>query len=106
MNEQKEVYTRTCCRCKCEYKSSAKKSYVCPDCKRERERATLKQRNENCKKPKVIAHYRPAADVGIFRFVRIVDRYNTEHGTSYSYGKFVQLVSNRKINFNEAARDA
>ena len=106
MNEQNEGYVRTCCRCKCEFESMNKRAYICPYCKKENKRISMTQRNDNFKKPKVVAHYRPAADVGIIRMARIIDRYNAEHGTHYSYGKFVQLVEAKKINFSKVMQDA
>ena len=106
MSIQKEVYIRTCCKCKLNFESEDRRSYVCPDCKRENKCISIAQRNNNFKKPRVIAHYRPAADVGIIKFVRIIDRYNAEHGTHYNYGKFMQLVASKKINFNEATKNA
>lgn len=35
--------------------------------------------------------------VDVIKSARIVEKYNREHGTNYSYGKFVEAVKNGKI---------
>lgn len=95
-----------CCVCGERFLAAGNRKVYCDQCRKNKKAEHLKHRNEGFKKPKVIAHYRPAADVGIIKMVRIIDRYNAEHGTHYSYGKFVQMIEAKKINFSKVTQDA
>jgi len=94
MPEKQETFTRTCCRCKCEYESTAQRSYVCPDCQMKNKRNLDRFRKNDYKRPRRII---PAQYSGLFARVREVDRYNAEHGTRLSYGKYELLKFFNKI---------
>lgn len=68
-----------CMYCEKEFESKRKRS-VCDDCRIGRP----KKKNPEAAKPKV----KKAEPLSVIECARIVDRYNREHGTNYSYGNF------------------
>ena len=101
LNEQSETFIKHCYICGMCFKTPNRQTAICEQCKAREKKLRQASKNEEHKKPKVVAHYRPAADVGLFRIVRIIDRYNAEHGTHYSYEQFMELVRNKKINLRQ-----
>ena len=76
---------------------------VCDLCRAREKELNRLRRDKSAKKPKAARHYRPAADIGLVQLVRIIDRYNKRHGTHLSYGKFMQLVYDKKIDLRREA---
>ena len=99
------LYSKQCKCCGAEFKTDRLRVKICDLCKVENKKLSYKKSNENYKKPK-LKNFRPAADIELMPLLRIIDRYNEKNGTCYSYGKFMQLVYDKKINIKEVARDA
>ena len=95
------LYERYCRECGTKFYTGGNRKILCDGCQKLKRKESIKRNNEAVKKPKVVAHYRPAADVGLFKIVRIIDRYNAEHGTHHSYGKFMELVRTKRINLRQ-----
>lgn len=76
---------------------------VCELCRAREKELNRLRRDKSAKKAKTVKHYRPAADIGLIQLVRIIDRYNKRNGTHLSYGKFMQLVYDKKIDLRREA---
>ena len=47
-----------------------------------------------------------AEDISITDYVKIIKRYNETHGTSYTYGQFIQKVNDGDIDIKKELRNA
>ena len=98
MLKSKELIEKTCKDCGKVFRTDRKNGQFCPSCKKKRRQKSQKEYRSGLKstKPKPERKYVRETDA-LFAFVRKVDRYNTEHGTRYSYGQFVDGIHNGKI---------
>lgn len=100
MLRTKDLFEKTCKDCGKVFRTDKKKGQFCPTCKKHRKAELSKKQNEECKsikpKPKPERGYVRETDA-LFAFVRRVDRYNKEHGTSLTYGQFVDKVNSGVI---------
>lgn len=93
--KRNNLYTKTCRRCGERFETYKKKRYICNKCRLADNNYFRKPQNE----PKKIEKFHRVLpdSVPIRAYVTKIERYNREHGTSYTYGQFVNLVHNEKI---------
>lgn len=86
MLRSKDLYEKTCKRCKKVFRTDKKQAYVCPSCQRE-------DKIVNSKKPiKTEKQAPPLTGFSLMQIQRLYPRYNKEHGTDYDYGYFVNAI--------------
>lgn len=86
MLRTKDLYEKTCKRCKKVFRTDKKGAYVCPSCQRE-------DKIVNSKKPeKTEKKAPPLSGFSLMQMQRIIRRYNQKHNTRYSYGQFVNAI--------------
>lgn len=100
MLRTKDLFENTCKDCGKVFRTDKIRERLCPTCKKHRKSESIKKNNELHKslkpKPTPEQNYKRETDA-LFAFVRRVDRYNKEHGTSLTYGQFVDKVNSGKI---------
>lgn len=93
----KNLFKKVCRTCKQEFYTDMETAKVCPKCKKKTKiRKREKQRQEfKSTKPK---KYKPKKlDLPLHKVMDLLVKYNTEHGTNYTYGQFVQELNNGSI---------
>lgn len=75
------------------FETESKNKSFCDDCVKRRKRERWQRKNEENKKPKF-----STKKLSIREVVKMLDKYNKKHNTNYSYGYFVYLLENEKIN--------
>ena len=100
MTEEKEIYTKICCDCGLEFETESKRTRFCDDCKRKKSAKKSREQSKQFKKPKIKASA-VKDGIPIREYTAIVERYNKQHGTSYTYGQFSVLVEAGKIKLEE-----
>ena len=89
-----KLYLHTCIRCGGTFESASVGKLLCPEC-------TARNKKESSeryrKKKKALSH----DVIPIRKMVHIIEQYNASHGTSYTYGKFVQLINSGHIDIQE-----
>lgn len=86
MLRTKDLYEKTCKRCKKVFRTDKKQAYICTACQRE-------DKILNSKKPeKTEKAAPPFTGFSLMQMQRIIRRYNQKHGTNYSYGRFVCAI--------------
>lgn len=98
--ENKTLYTLKCKGCGELFEWTSKNKRVCPTCdeireERKKERKREKYRSVKLEKAK---QKKTSIDFSITELVRIMEKYNREHKTKYTYGQFVELLRCGKIN--------
>ena len=100
MNEEKELYSKICMDCGFEFKTEQKRAKLCDICRKKKSVQNSKEQNKQFKKPKV--NVRTVKDsIPIREYTAIIEQYNREHGTRYTYGQFTALVSVGEIKLGE-----
>lgn len=96
-------YIKTCADCGREFRTKSERKKLCDECtvehKRESNRKASKQVSETLKKPKAEPEenkqrkplYRDG--LSISSFVRLLERYNRQHHTRYTYGQALLHLS-------------
>ena len=92
MTEEK-TYTKVCTQCGCEFETVRKKVRVCEECRKFNSTEYCKRQNAQTKKPEVKKPKAKPKGPSLIEYTAIVERYNREHGTKYTYGKFEELVN-------------
>lgn len=95
MTEEK-TYTKVCIECGFEFETKSKRVKLCEDCRKQKSAEHSKEQTEQSKKPKAKTK-NESKGIPLIEYTAIVERYNKEHGTSYTYGKFEELVRTGKI---------
>lgn len=91
-----ELYKHKC-KCGNKFYSESKKTRLCPKCKGEHRKASLQKNNENCKKL-IVENPKPMpVNISLPRMMQLLELYNKNHGTKYSYGQFVSGIHTGKI---------
>ena len=99
-----ELYIRKC-KCGRTFESERKLTRLCPYCREENRKASLKKNNPYVKKPVAEASkkspelWNDTKDLDAFN--RLCELYNKNHGTNYSYGQFELQRFLGKINIRE-----
>ncbi len=89
----KELFVKSCKRCEKTFRTDDDKIKECPSCREKR-----REYREQYKSLKKEKFHRTAPDtVSLDKLTAIIEKYNTQHGTCYTYGQFVCLVHNKKI---------
>ena len=104
MLQSKELFAKVCERCEKTFRTDKEDETICPVCKRkeyqkeyrEQHKDKAKEYREQHKANKKFHRVAPGT-VPIREFTAIIEKYNTQHGTHYTYGQFVCLVHNKKI---------
>ena len=96
----KELYNKVCCKCKKVFRTDKQRVTICPSCKVERKKAENKKQQEIYKKPKKKAKIYPV-DIPLLEYTAIIEKYNREHKTHYTYGQFTMLLHNGSITAKE-----
>lgn len=99
MLKSKDLFEKTCTKCGKVFKTDKAGAYVCPTCQKENKRQYEKSiRSEIREREKRIKKQVPTdLPVDVIKSAKVIEKYNREHGTNYSYGKFVEAVKNGKI---------
>lgn len=84
----KDLYEKTCRECGLIFRTDKPKAYICPTCQKIKERAKsyrqeAKRKETEKDKPLVIS---------LIEKMRVIEKYNSEHKTSYTYGQFEELI--------------
>lgn len=100
MAEDKIIYNKTCKNCGKSFKTYKKNRHRCNECRvTDSNNYFRKPQNEPENKEKF--HRTLPGTVPIRAYVAKIERYNLEHGTSYTYGQFENLIHNGKIKLQE-----
>lgn len=100
MIEEKELYTKICCECGFEFETESKRVKLCNDCRKKKSAQKSREQNKQFKKPKI--NVRTVNDgISLRQYTAIIERYNRQHGTSYTYGQFTALVGAGEIKLEE-----
>lgn len=94
---KKELYVKICKRCERTFRTDKKAAYVCPGCKLERKELCQSQYKKRMNKTAFKAYNSGLSNTSLTEAVRLIDKYNTEHGTCYTYGQAVQLSAKGDI---------
>lgn len=90
-----KLYKKICENCGVAFEHRTNQKKYCPDCTeikhRESNRKAMRKKREKSK-----LRYIP-----LNRFLYLLEKYNAEHKTQYTYGQFVSLVSQNIINLEE-----
>lgn len=92
-----DIYTRICKDCKKTFKSDKPAAQYCPECKAEHRQKTWDKYKEQLKKPKAEAPKPMPVNISLPRMMQLLELYNQNHGTNYSYGQFVSGLRLGKI---------
>lgn len=96
MMASKELYNKVCGKCKRVFTTDKQRATFCPSCKAERKKAADKKQQEQYKKLKKKAKAFHV-DIPLLEYTAIIEKYNREHKTHYTYGQFTMLLHNGKI---------
>lgn len=91
-NETNGLFIKKCSSCGEEFQSDKKRARVCRNCQKIKKRELARERGKEYKKPK-----RVHTDNSLIEFVGLIERYNRENKTRYTYGQFVAAISEGKI---------
>ena len=103
MLRTKDLFEKTCTKCGKVFRTDKERAYVCPTCQKENKRQQEKsvrseiRERENYLKKQVQKQAPTDLPLDVIKSARIVDKYNREHGTNYTYGQFVLALKNGKI---------
>lgn len=89
-----KLYPRVCKYCGVTFESPSAGKLLCLECET---KSRNKAREKYRKKKKAL----PCTAIPIGSMVHIIEQYNSAHGTSYTYGKFVQLITQGKISIEQ-----
>lgn len=78
------LYTKTCRKCKGMFVTDKPRAILCTLCK------SKKKKNRTRNK-------RITIDIPLRELTAVIENYNREHKTQYTYGKFVELVKSGMI---------
>lgn len=70
---------------------------VCPKCKKKTEIRKREKQRQEFKSPKPKKYKPKKLDLPLHKVMDLLVKYNSEHGTNYTYGQFVELIYNGKI---------
>lgn len=94
---KKELYIKICKRCEKTFRTDKKAAYVCPGCKLERKELCQSQYKKRKNKTAFKVYGSGIANATLSDAIRLIDKYNAEHGTCYTYGQAVMLNSKGDI---------
>ncbi len=109
MLRSKELFVKSCKRCEKTFRTDKEGAKVCPVCQekalkeyqkkyREEHKDKAKEHRERYKSLKKEKFHRTVPNTTPIReLTAIIEKYNIQHGTRYTYGQFVSLVHNKKI---------
>ena len=100
MEENGNVYIRTCKHCGQKFETTGRRTQLCDVCKSKRKTENTKRQNSLYKKPKVKDHILKDG-ISLREYTAIIERYNQKHRTSYTYGQFTSLVRAGKIRLSQ-----
>ena len=87
-------YIKICAHCGVEFSAKYETTKYCKHC-RQKKSAETRAKNKAAKGPEV---YKPQSDnASIIVLLRKIAQYNKEHGTNLSYGKYVLMMSQGKV---------
>lgn len=101
LRPKENLYTLTCTTCGGVFRSEKPKARTCPDCKLKKRRAAQRKYQEQLKAIKRQQREAATAGIPIREMTAIITRYNQAHGTSYTYGQFMNLLRWGKIKLKE-----
>lgn len=87
-----KIYFKTCKQCGKEFETESKNKTFCDICVKNRQLERWRKKNALYKKKKPNAK-KPT----IKQVIKAMDKYNKIHNTNYSYGYFVYLLENEKV---------
>jgi len=87
----KDLFEKTCRTCGQIFRTDKARAYVCPICQRKTANDNLKSYRKKAKDKSKI----PA--ISITEMTRIIENYNREHKTRYTYGQFCAKVNSGEI---------
>ena len=93
MMRNKDLYEKTCKTCGLIFRTDKKNAYICRSCLKKKNEQTKSYRSEIRKKEKE----KKPPTLSILEMSRLVTKYNLEHGTNYTYGKFEEALQSGKI---------
>lgn len=100
MAKKVELFEKVCRQCGKVFRTDNERVKICLSCKLHNKRLDNQYRARQHKKPKVKRNFLAEA-IPIREFTGIIERYNQRHKTRYSYGQFVALVNQEKIEILE-----
>jgi len=91
-----ELY-RHKCKCGRKFYNESKRAYLCPYCKGENKKENQQRNKEACKEPIAEVPKPVPVNIPLPRMMQLLELYNKNHGTKYSYGQFVSGIHTGKI---------
>ena len=92
-----EVYTRFCRECGTKFETEKSTAQFCPGCLKKHKRDSWKRNQESYKKPIAEAPKPMPVNISLSKMMQLLELYNQNHGTKYSYGQFVSGIHTGKI---------
>ena len=89
------LYKRACKCCGVKFYHSMSNKQYCPDCsnKKNRKPKRREMKIQQCKHKTI--------NLSISELTQLIESYNRDHNTCYTYGQFINLLSSNKINLKE-----
>lgn len=88
---------RVCRTCKKEFYTDMETAKVCPKCKKDTEIRKRERKRQELKSIKPRKYKPKKLDLPLHKVMALLVKYNSEHGTNYTYGQFVQALNNGSI---------
>lgn len=85
---EKELYIKNCIRCQFVFRTDNQNEKVCPSCKEATKKKKIAKQRETYKslRRKQKSKYK---SLSLPEYVSVINSYNKQHKTNYSYGQFV-----------------
>lgn len=97
LKTKENLFEKTCKKCGKIFHTDKKKAYVCPSCLKKNVRDHLDSYRQEAKREDEKRKKKNAANIPLMEMLKIINRYNRENGTNYSYGRFCELVNRGEI---------
>ena len=93
----KDLFEKTCKHCGKIFRTDKARAYVCPTCLKKNVRDHLDSYRQEAKREDEKRKKKNTASIPLMDMLKIIENYNRKNGTSYTYGKFEELVNSGKI---------
>ena len=96
LRPNENLITKTCKCCGLVFRTDNPRVKLCPSCK-QTSKARQREKDKEQKKKLRAEKKKTSVDLSLHKLMAILVKYNTEHGTNYTYGQFVQELNNGSI---------
>lgn len=100
MAKKVELFEKVCRQCGKVFRTDNERVRLCLSCKEHNKKLDT-QRNIKERKKFKIENKKITKSFSLLEITRLLEKYNKEHGTKYTYGQFVKLISLKQIELKE-----